>query len=59
MAHQVNRLAKYASATGDFRINQNPELAAILKKMHEIHGQIYRSEACLKVFFQVQREKKR
>jgi hypothetical protein len=59
MAHQVNWLAKYASGTGDFRINQNPELAAILKKMHEINGRIYCSKACLKVLFQVQQEKNR
>jgi hypothetical protein len=59
MAHQVNWLAKNASGTRDFRINQNPELAAILKKLHEINGQIYCSEAGLKVLFQVQQEKNR
>jgi hypothetical protein len=57
MAHKVNRSAKYASGTGDFCINQNPELAAILKKMHEINGRIYRSKARLNILFQVQREK--
>jgi hypothetical protein len=59
MAHQVNRSAKYASGTGDFRFNQNPELGALLKKMHEINGRIYRSETRLKVLFAVQKEKNR
>jgi hypothetical protein len=57
MAHQVNRSVKYASGTRDFRINQNPELAAILKKMHDINCRIYCTEAGLKVLFQVQQEK--
>jgi hypothetical protein len=59
MAHQVNRSAKRALGTGDFRINQNPEKGALLKKMHEINGQIYCNETCLKILFQVQKSKKR
>jgi hypothetical protein len=47
MAHQVNRSAKYASGTGDFCINKNEELLAVLKKMHEINGRIYCSKTRL------------
>jgi hypothetical protein len=59
MAHQVNRSAKYASGTGDFRLNRNEELSSVLKKMHEINGRVYRSETRLKVLFQVQKANKR
>jgi hypothetical protein len=59
MAHQVNRSAKYASGTGNFSVNKNEELSAVLRKMHDINGRIFRSETCLKVLFQVQKEKKR
>lgn len=59
MAHQVNRSAKYASGTGDFRENANEELSSVLKKMHEINGRVYRSETRLKVLFAVQKEKNR
>jgi hypothetical protein len=43
-AHQVNRSAKYASGTGDFKEQHNLELAKVLKKLHEINGRIYRNE---------------
>jgi hypothetical protein len=58
-AHQVNRAAKFGSGTGDFVVNENQELSAVLKKLHEINGRVYRSEARLKVLFAVQAEKKR
>jgi hypothetical protein len=43
-ARQVNRSAKFASGTGDFKHQANPELAKVLKKLHEINGRIYRSK---------------
>jgi hypothetical protein len=59
MAHQVNRSARYASGTGDFRMNKNIELSTVLKKMHEINGRIYRNETRLKVLFDVQKGQNR
>jgi hypothetical protein len=59
LAHQVNRSARYASGTGDFRRNINEDLSAVLKKMHEINGRIYRNETRLKILFQVQKDKNR
>jgi hypothetical protein len=58
-AHQVNRSARYASGTGDFATNQNEDMSAVLKKMHEINGRIFRSEKRLEVLFKVQRERGR
>ena len=58
-AHQVNRSAKYASGTGDFKTPANVELAKVLKKLHEINGRVYRNEARLKVLFAVQVKKNR
>jgi hypothetical protein len=58
-AHQVNRSAKFASGTGDFKNQANLELAKVLKKMHEINGRIHRSETRLKVLFGVQTKRKR
>jgi hypothetical protein len=59
LAHQVNRSAKYASGTGDFKIPANTELAKVMKKMHEINGRVYRNETRLKVLFAVQTKKNR
>jgi hypothetical protein len=56
-AHQVNRAAKYALGTGDFVQNNNAELGKVIKKMHKINARVYRSETCLKVLFQVQKDK--
>jgi hypothetical protein len=58
-AHQVNRAAKYASGTGDFKEQRNIELYKVLKKLHEINGRIYRNEKRLKILFAVQTKKKR
>jgi hypothetical protein len=58
-AHQVNRSAKLSSGTGDFVTNENKELSNVLKKLHEINGRVYRSEARLKVLFAVQAKKNR
>jgi hypothetical protein len=58
-AHQVNRSARYASGTGGFANNANPELSELLQKLHEINGRVYRNETRLKVLFQVQKEKNR
>jgi hypothetical protein len=58
-AHQVNRSAKYASGTGDFKEQHNLELAKVLKKLHEINGCIYRNEKPLKILFGVQSNKNR
>jgi hypothetical protein len=55
-AHQVNRSAKFASGTGDFKENENETLSDVLRKMHEINGRIFRNEARLKVLFGVQDE---
>jgi hypothetical protein len=52
-AHQVNRSAKFASGTGDFVANENRELSDVLKKLHEINGRFFRSEARLKILFAV------
>jgi hypothetical protein len=56
--HQENRSAKFASGTGDFKHQANPELAKVLKKLHKINGRIYRSETRLKILFGVQTQKK-
>ncbi len=58
-AHQVNRSAKYASGTGDFKENKNEELSTVLVKMHEINARVYRNEQRLKVLFRIQEEKNR
>jgi hypothetical protein len=58
-AHQVNRSAKYASGTEDFKENKNVELAKVLKKMHKINARVYRSETRLKVLFEVQKQRER
>jgi hypothetical protein len=58
-AHQVNRSAKYASGTGDFKENKNEELSMVLAKMHDINGRIYRNETRLKVLTRVQQQKNR
>jgi hypothetical protein len=58
-AHQVNRSAKFASGTGDFRVNMNEDLSGVLKKMHEINGRVYRNEKRLKVLYAVQKERNR
>lgn len=58
-AHQVNRAAKLSSGTGDFVVNENKELSDVLKKLHEINGRVYRSEARLKILFAVQAKKNR
>jgi hypothetical protein len=58
-AHQVNRSARYASGTRDFKDTDNVELAEVLKKMHEINAHVYRSETRLKVLFQVQKQRER
>lgn len=58
-AHQVNRSAKFASGTGDFAVNQNPDLSLVLNKMHEINGRIIRNEKRLKILFDVQKERNR
>lgn len=59
LAHQVNRAAKFATGTGDFKSNENLELSEVIRKMHEINGRIYRNEKRLKVLFQVQKERNR
>ena len=59
MAHQVNRAAKFASGTGDFKENANEELSAVLRKMHDINGRIFRNEERLKVLYKVQKERNR
>jgi hypothetical protein len=59
LAHQVNRSAKWASGTGDFRVNLNQELSTVLKKLHEINARVYRNEGRLKILFKVQKDKKR
>jgi hypothetical protein len=56
-AHHVNRVAKYASGTGDSVQNNNAELGKVIKKMHKINACVYCSETCLKVLFQVQKDK--
>lgn len=53
-AHQNNRSAKYASGTGDYAINTNPDLSQVLNKSHAILGRIVRSEKRLKVLHAVQ-----
>jgi hypothetical protein len=58
-AHQVNRLAKFASGTGDFVTNNNKDLSIVLKKLHEINGRVFCSKACLKVLFAIQAKKNR
>jgi hypothetical protein len=58
-AHQVNRSAKFASGTGDFVTNNNKDLSVVLKKLHEINGHVFCSEACLKILFAVQTKKNR
>jgi hypothetical protein len=58
-AHQVNRAARYASGTGDFKQNNNEELGNVIKKLHEINAPVFRSETRLKVLFQVQKDKER
>ena len=59
LVHQVNRSAKWASGTGDFRENQNLDLSNVLKKLHEINARVYRNESRLKVLFKVQKDKHR
>jgi hypothetical protein len=54
-AHQNNRAAKYASGTGDFAINTNPELSKVLNKSHAILGRIVRSEKRLQILNDVQK----
>jgi hypothetical protein len=56
-AHQVNRSAKYASGTGDFKSPAKIELAKVLKKLHEINGRVFRNETRLKALFAVQTKK--
>jgi hypothetical protein len=58
-AHQVNRAAKFASGTGEFRYNANEDLSEVLNKMHEINGRIRRNETRMKVLFDVQRRRNR
>jgi hypothetical protein len=58
-AHQVNRSAKFASGTGDFKDNANEELSAVIQKLHEINGRIYRNEGRLQVLYGVQNERGR
>jgi hypothetical protein len=56
-AHQVNQAAKYASGTGDFLQNNNAELGEVIKETHKINVRVYCSETCLKVLFQVRKDK--
>jgi hypothetical protein len=56
-AHQVNRSAKYASGTGDFKTPANTELAKVMKKLHKINGHVYRNKTRSKVLFAVQTKK--
>jgi hypothetical protein len=59
LAHQTNRSAKYASGTGDFKVNQNPRLSEVLNKAHRIIASVHRSPARLQVIRDVQRAAKR
>lgn len=58
-AHQVNRSARFAAGTGDFKVSNNETLAFVLKKLHDINSRIFRNEKRLKVFFDVQRRRNR
>jgi hypothetical protein len=58
-AHQCNRSAKWASGTGDFTKNVNPELSNVINKVHAIVGRVHRNPQHLKVLEKVQREKNR
>jgi hypothetical protein len=43
-AQKVNRSAKYALGTGDFKSPANIELAKVLKKLHEINSRVFCNE---------------
>ena len=59
LAHQANRSAKYASGTGEYVENSNPQLFEVLRKTHRLVARVHKSSACITVMREIQTDAKR